>query len=116
LEDVRAGLLIYRPDPNNLQAAPNKLFEYMCAGIPVIASDFPSFREIIEDVKCGILVDPLDPQAIARAIEYVFNNAEEAEQMGLRGREAVRNCYNWPSQERKLINLYSKLLDIPCVA
>lgn len=114
LEDVRAGLLIYRPDPNNVQAAPNKLFEYMYAGIPVIASDFPSFREIIEGVKCGLLVNPLDPQAIARAIEYVFNYPEAAEQMGLRGREAVKNRYNWPSQERKLLNLYRKLLDTPC--
>jgi glycosyltransferase involved in cell wall biosynthesis len=116
LEDVRAGLLIYRPDPNNVQAAPNKLFEYMCAGIPVIASDFPSFREIIEDVKCGLLVNPLDPHAIARAIEYVFNHPAAAEQMGLRGREAVRSRYNWPSQERKLLNLYRKLLDSACAA
>jgi glycosyltransferase involved in cell wall biosynthesis len=111
LDNVCAGLLICRPDPNSLEAAPNKLFEYMCSGIPVIASDFPGFREIVGGVECGLLVNPLDPKAIARAIEYILTHPAEAEQMGRRGRKAVENTYNWTSEERKLLNLYGVLLD-----
>jgi glycosyltransferase involved in cell wall biosynthesis len=116
LAEVRAGLTILKPTPGFLESAPIKLFEYMSAGIPVIASNFPGFRKIVEEAGCGIVVDPLDPRSIARAIEYIFHHPEEAEQMGLRGREAVKNFYNWPSEERKLLNLYRKLLDPPCVA
>jgi glycosyltransferase involved in cell wall biosynthesis len=116
LAEVRAGLAILKPTPGFLESAPIKIFEYMSAGIPVIASNFPGFRKIIEEAGCGILVDPLDPRSIARAIEYIFHHPEEAEQMGLRGREAVKNCYNWPSEELKLLNLYRKLLNSPCVA
>jgi glycosyltransferase involved in cell wall biosynthesis len=111
LNDARAGLCVYRPDPNCLEAAPNKLFEYMQAGLPVIASDFPGFREIIHTVGCGLLVDPLDSKSIACAIEYVLTHPEEAEQMGRRGHEAVNRTFNWASEECKLLTLYAALLD-----
>jgi len=116
LGEVRAGLAILKPTPGFLESAPIKIFEYMSAGIPVIASNFPGFSKIIEEAGCGILVDPLDPRSVARAIEYIFYHPKEAEQMGLRGREAIKSRYNWPSEERKLLNLYRELLDSPCVA
>jgi glycosyltransferase involved in cell wall biosynthesis len=111
LNGARAGLCIYRPDPNCVEAAPNKLFEYMQAGIPVIASDFPGFHAIVNGVGCGLLVNPLDSRSIARAIEYVLTHPEEAEQMGRRGREAVNRTFNWASEEDKLLALYAALLD-----
>jgi glycosyltransferase involved in cell wall biosynthesis len=116
LNSARAGLCIYRPDPNCVEAAPNKLFEYMYAGIPVIASDFPGFHAIVNSVKCGLLVDPLDSKGIARAIEYVLTHPEEAEQMGRRGREAVSRTFNWASEEDKLLALYASLLDFTSTA
>jgi glycosyltransferase involved in cell wall biosynthesis len=113
LDDACAGLIILRPDPNFLESAPTKLFEYMSAGIPVIASDFPGFREIVGKIKCGLLVDPLDPRSIAGAIEYILKHPAEAEQMGQRGREAVLAQYNWASEERKLLELYCNLTSSP---
>ena len=110
LNDSRAGLLVCRPDPVHLDAVPNKLFEYMQAGIPVIASDLPGFRKVVERVGCGFLVNPREPKEIAGAIEYVLTHPEEAEKMGERGREAVNAEFNWASQERKLLELYAELL------
>jgi glycosyltransferase involved in cell wall biosynthesis len=111
LSRVRLGLLVLQPEPNFCNAMPIKLFEYMAAGIPVIASDFPLWRQIIGEAGCGLLVDPQDPQAIARAMEYLLSHDAEAEAMGRRGRQAASELYNWASEERVLLKFYSELLE-----
>jgi glycosyltransferase involved in cell wall biosynthesis len=116
LRNVRAGLVVLHPDPGYLESLPLKMFEYMAAGIPVIASDFPLWRRIIEGAGCGILVDPLDPSAIARAMEYVLKHATEAEAMGRRGRDAVQELYNWSTEAEKLLNLYHGLANPGCAS
>lgn len=109
LGQVRVGLAVFPPTPNLVTAQPVKLFEYMAAGIPVVVSDFPLWRQLIEQTGCGLLVDPLEPIAIARAIEYLLTHSDEAEAMGSRGREAVEK-YNWETEAAKLIQLYDNLL------
>jgi glycosyltransferase involved in cell wall biosynthesis len=104
------GLVLLRPVINYLDALPVKMFEYMCAGIPVIASNFPLWREIIQGNNCGLLVDPLDPAAIAKAIDYLVENPKEAQRMGENGRRAVEVRYNWESEEKKLLRFYDKIL------
>lgn len=105
-----AGLVTFLPSPNHTDAQPNKMFEYMSAGIPVIASNFPLWKEIIEGNECGLCVDPGDPKAIASAIDYLVLNPEAAEQMGRNGKQAVENKYNWSMEEVKLLNFYEGLL------
>jgi len=104
-----AGLVTLRPEINYIDSLPVKMFEYMSAGIPVIASDFPLWKEIIEDNKCGICVDPLDPKAIAEAIDSIIKDPDTASQMGQNGRKAVLESYNWNTEEQKLLDLYKKL-------
>lgn len=111
LGNVRAGLVLLHPEPNYVEAYPNKMFEYMAAGLPVIASDFPLWREIVAPpVNAGLLVDPLDPRAIAQAMEWMLEHPEEAEAMGRRGRRAVEQRFNWQAEEEKLVKLYQRLL------
>jgi glycosyltransferase involved in cell wall biosynthesis len=109
LRGATAGLVLLHPEPNYLNAQPVKLFEYMGAGIPVIASDFPVWRNIIESCGCGLLVNPLDPAAIASAIEYLWAHPAEALEMGRRGRAAVEVHYNWNREKERLLRFYSKL-------
>jgi glycosyltransferase involved in cell wall biosynthesis len=105
-----AGLVTLHPARNYIDALPVKMFEYMSAGIPVIASDFPLWREIIVENDCGLMVDPLNPPQIAEAIDYLVNHPAEAERMGRNGRKAVLEHYNWPREERKLLEFYKPIL------
>lgn len=110
LRRARAGLVLFHPMPNHVRAQPNKMFEYMAAGLPVIASDFPLWREIVEGAGCGLLVDPQDPQAIAVAMQWILDNPQEAAAMGRRGRTAVEERFNWEAESEKLVALYRRLL------
>jgi glycosyltransferase involved in cell wall biosynthesis len=107
-----AGLVTLHPVPNYIDALPVKMFEYMCAGIPVIASDFPQWREIIATYDCGLLVDPLDPKAIATAIDFLVLNPSVARRMGANGYDAVMKFCNWGIEEEKLLYFYRKMLGL----
>jgi glycosyltransferase involved in cell wall biosynthesis len=110
LASVRCGLLVWHPLAHHVVAQPIKLYEYMAAGIPVIASNFPLWRTIVEDNECGVVVDPLDPGAIAGALEFLMRDDGAAEKMGGNGRVAVHSRYNWATEFDKLLSLYEKLL------
>jgi len=110
IENADVGMLCYHPVPNNINSLPNKMFEYMSAGVPIIASHFPLWREIIERSGCGICVDPLDPREIARAVHYFFENPDEAIRMGQTGQEAVHAVFNWDIEKRSLLEIYDKVL------
>lgn len=110
LRHAIAGLLCFLPTPNNVLGTPNKLFEYMSAGIPVIASDFPFIREVVADAECGLLVQPDDVDRIASAMAQLLRDPEEAARMGKNGLRAVREKYNWETEEKKLLSLYKTLL------
>ena len=105
-----AGVVTLHPVSNYLDALPIKMFEYMSAGIPVIASDFDLWRTIVKESQCGLCVDPLDPAAIAATIDRLVSHRDEAEKMGRNGREAVLSRYNWAREEAKLIEFYDQLL------
>lgn len=105
-----AGLVTLLPTASYRDALPVKMFEYMAAGIPVIASDFPLWRGIVEGSRCGLCVDPRDPAAIAAAIDYLATHPRQARDMGASGRRAVLDRYNWENEEAKLIAFYADLL------
>lgn len=94
---------------NNRSSLPNKLFQYMAAGLPVVASDFPQIREVVEGSRCGRVVDMTDPPAIAGAIESVLADPEAARQMGERGRRAVAERYHWGTSAERLLEVYARL-------
>jgi len=115
LHNVRGGLVLLHPGPNHTEALPQKIFEYMGAGLPVIASDFPLWRDILGEIGCAIFVDPKDQRAIAQAIEYILTHPSEAEEMGRRGKTAVLDRYNWDVEATKLVDFYSRLMGV-CAA
>ena len=109
LSSAIAGLVVLHPTPSYQRSYPVKLFEYMAAGIPVIASDFPLWREIVEEAGCGLLVDPHDPRAIADAAIWLSEHEGEAQAMGAAGAAAVHSRFNWSHEAQKLLCLYARL-------
>jgi glycosyltransferase involved in cell wall biosynthesis len=84
-----------------------KLFEEMLHQLPVIATDFRLWKEVVEKNECGICVNPNDIQQIKKAIITLMENPQWAEQMGRNGRKVVLEKYNWTSQEKNLFDAYS---------
>lgn len=110
LRSARVGLVLFQPVENYVDAYPTKLFEYMASAIPVVASDFPVWRQIVGGVDCGLLVDPTDPGAVARAIIELLDDPDRAAAMGERGRKAVLEVYRWDVQGARLVERYRAIL------
>lgn len=105
-----AGLVLFQGSClNHVLSLPNKLFEYMMAGIPVLACDLPEIARVIRKHGCGVTVNPADPKAVARAMRDMAANPGEARRMGERGREAALKHYTWDVSARGLLYLYSRL-------
>ena len=108
LGKAHCGIVTFLPAANHLESEPTKLFEYMSAGLPVIASNFPHWEPLVRAEGYGLLVDPRDPRAIANALRWIMQHPEEAEAMGKRGQQAVITQYNWDAELEKLIALYER--------
>ena len=87
---------------------PVKMFEYMAAGLPVIASNFPLWESIIKKYNCGICVNPYSTIEIKNAINEIIENPEKAKEMGENGRKIAFDKYNWKNEGKKLVKLYQK--------
>lgn len=110
LSNSKVGIVTLHPQINYLDSLPIKMYEYMLAGIPVIASDFPLWKGVIEENNCGICVNPNNPTAIRGAIDKIFQGEEMAILMGKSGREIVLKEYNWENQKINLISIYQNVL------
>ena len=104
------GLCTLQYQPNYINALPIKLFEYMAAGIPVVASDFPLWKQIVEEAECGILVNPYDEEEIVKAVNRLLFDRELAKKLGDNGRHAVQEMYSWEHEESILLEAYRSIL------
>lgn len=106
---ARVGLVTLQRTTAYVDALPTKMFEYMSAGIPVIASDFPLWREIIEEYDCGLTVDETDPNSISAAVTRYAEDTDLLRRHGQNARLAAEKSINWESQGQILTRMYDSL-------
>ena len=106
----KVGIITFLPSPNHINAQPNKMFEYMSAGIPIIASNFPMWKGIVEGCNCGVCVDPEKPEEISDAIMTLIADDEKARSMGANARRAIEERFNWEIEVEKLYEIYRCVL------
>src|SRR3954452_20913548 len=96
---------------NHRYTTPQKLFESLAAGVPVVASDLPGMAPIVRSTDAGVLCDPTSPASIAAAITTIVT-AEPAERDAIRERalRAAHERYNWEAQVGTLFSVYGDLL------
>ena len=96
--------------PQYQPSVPTKMFEYMMACLPILASDLPVNRRFIQEAACGFLVNPDQPEAYAEKAVHLLRYPNEARALGERGYWAVRERFNWNQEEKKLLGLYEAIL------
>ena len=94
-------------------ALPNKLFQYMAAGLPVVASDFADVRDVVEGSAAGVVVDPTDVAAVAAAIRRLLTDPALARRMGDAGRRAIRERFHWSRAAEELLRGYAAIRPLP---
>ncbi|SEL80527.1 glycosyltransferase [Parapedobacter koreensis] len=109
--DWLAGIALFPKTKHYEKKELTKFFEYMLNGLPIICSDFPAWKQFVEDNQCGIAVDPLNYTEIQKAIDKLLQNAELRSFMGSNGRRRVTSELNWASQEKLLVGIYNHLID-----
>lgn len=101
---------IYDPRvPNHKYACPNKLFEAMMLGKPIIVSDDTTMSKIVKEVKNGIVIPYGDKNALENALITLSENLQLREMLGRNSRKAYKSKYNWRRMEEELISLYRNL-------
>jgi len=105
-----AGVILLQPGRwNDYTGLPNKLFEFMGAGLGVIASDFPEMAAVVSETGCGWLVDPADEDSVGRALEQALADSPGCRRRGEAGRQAVSRRYNWDAARAALLGVYGRL-------
>jgi glycosyltransferase involved in cell wall biosynthesis len=115
LGTARAGLVVLQPSQAYLDSLPVKLFEYLAAGRPIIASHFPVWRRLPGLNQVGLFVDPTSPAAIANAMRWILDRPTEAAALGRAGRALTREHFSWEREQAALLRLYAWTLPAPAV-
>lgn len=105
-----ACLAILKPIPLYGTVFPNKVFDYMAAGRPVILAMTGVIRAVVESAQAGIPIDPGDPLALANAVRYLAAHPEESQKMGMNGRRCVQEQYDRQVIGEKLACILEELL------
>lgn len=104
------GLSLDKPvSINNEFSLPNKIFDYMKAGVPVLSSSLPEIRKILEQFGVGRCIDKVDPEIIARNVLEIYNDPETYRRWKLNTSTALKEL-NWDKEKPVLLEIYRELI------
>jgi glycosyltransferase involved in cell wall biosynthesis len=105
LSGAGVGLVPYHPLRDHLDALPTKIFEYMALGIPILASDFPLWRRIIQDENVGLCAAPT-VEGITQGLRLMMSDRARLQAWSVRAREIYQRQYRWEVEAENLRSLY----------
>jgi len=105
---ARVGIVVLLPTPAYRRALATKMFEYMAAGMPVVASDFELWREVLAGHDCATFVDPSRPEELARALRRYADDPELLRRHGEAARRAAVEVFTWAAEEPQLLEVYRR--------
>ncbi len=111
MKSATIGLASMAPNESFKRSIQIKPFEFMCAGIPVIAARVPSTEIYVENSNAGLLIDNPTPKNIADGIIKLLSNPALIQEMGKNGKKAVTEQFNWSKEEIKLYNIYQQVIE-----
>ena len=104
------GIVLFQPLPNHYECQPTKMFEYMAAGRPFIASNFPMWREMYGKEDCALFVDPTDDAAILAAARRLLDDEVLSARLGANGRRALERRFTFDGESERLVSMVRSLV------
>ncbi|MFC2056412.1 glycosyltransferase family 4 protein [Chloroflexota bacterium] len=114
ISQADVGIIFMEPTENNMLAGPpNKLFNYMQCGIPIVSVDLPETSRIIYKTQCGLIARDKSVESLAGALSALIDDADRRRRMGTNAKRAVNSQYSWEQMEKNLLRVYDDLLSKP---
>ncbi len=108
-KNMDIGICLIWPMKNSIESYPTKLFEYMCCGLPIITSNFPLYRAVVEENNCGVCIEPFNVEELKKALIAMHMDVEKSELMAKNGKKTVFEKYDWKTQTPILSKVYNTL-------
>jgi len=109
LRQADVGLSLLQPLPRYQRAVPTKLYEYLLSGLPVLASEAPPVKRLLDPTGLGLTVDAADPESVAQGMERLLTDPHLAAK-GHKAERLARRLWTWEANEHRLVELYDRLL------
>jgi glycosyltransferase involved in cell wall biosynthesis len=109
--DADLGVMLFEPlELNFMYATPNRLFDCILTGVPILASDFPEFRRIVKGEGFGEVCDPRDTRSIVESVRRLLDAPGVLVAIQERARAAAQSTYNWDAQAAQMLALYDSVI------
>lgn len=109
LQVSQVGMVPFKRTPQTDNSSPNKLFQYMYYGIPILSTDCPSIKELVEKEECGLVYESEQTKQFAENVIRLYEDADLRKQLSANSRKAVEERYNWDVNVRDMLEMYRGL-------
>ncbi len=111
LSQCSVGIIFMEYTENNMLAGPpNKLFNYMRYGLPIVSTDLPETSRIVRETQSGLIVKNRSVGSLVKALSILIEDEDKRSQMGENARKAIHDKYSWEQMERRLLRVYKEIL------
>lgn len=109
LEVSQVGLVPFKRTPQTDNSSPNKLFQYMYYGLPILSTDCPSIKRVVDKENIGLIYESENKEQFAESVIKLLSDKESMEKFHKNGKKAVAEKYNWKINVQELVDMYSEL-------